>query len=71
MATTLEITIYEDGEYGEGRPGQEKYLYRGVDDLGWSGDLEEVLRWVREDMVRLKMNPNLSGGFFGGPKHVG
>lgn len=70
MATTLEIVIYEDGEYGEGKPGQEKYLYRGVDDVGWTDDLYQVLQWAEDDLWRLQTDPDLTGGLFGGPKRV-
>ena len=48
---TIDVQIYSS--YGIGRWAQERYLVHGIDDSLWTSSKDDVINYIKEELVRL------------------
>lgn len=51
MAHSLEIHIHDESHQTPGVP--HRYFYSGIDDVSWTCDPTQALKWLQEDIKRL------------------
>lgn len=52
MSWTLDVTVFD--EWGDHVFAQAKYLVHGFDDVLWTNDIDSVIAYLKDDLIRLK-----------------
>jgi len=50
---TLDIQVYSN--YGKNHWGQERYLVHGIEDVLWTSSMDDVISYLKEELVRLEI----------------